>query len=54
MATHAGLELRGAIDTGFEEVLTPDALEFVAELHRRFDGPRKRLLEARAKRRERP
>src|SRR3954468_5832830 len=32
------------------EVLTEDALEFVAELHRRFDGRRRELLEKRAER----
>ena len=50
MATHGNLELRGSLAAGFEEVLTPDALEFVAELHGRFDGRRRELLEARAKR----
>jgi malate synthase len=53
MTTHAGLELRGAIDPGFDEVLTPDALEFVAELQRRFGAVRGELLEARAQRRAR-
>src|SRR5207302_215039 len=38
---------------GFEDVLTPDALEFLAELQRRFGGARQALLEARAERRER-
>jgi malate synthase len=46
------IELQGKLDSGFEEVLTPDALEFVAELHRRFGEARKALLEARAKRRQ--
>ena len=32
MTTHAKLELHGAMHAGFDEVLTPDALEFVAEL----------------------
>ena len=30
-----------------EEILTDDALAFIAELHRRFDGRRRQLLEAR-------
>src|SRR5450755_1013418 len=51
MATHGNLELRRSLVAGFEEVLTPDALEFVAGLHGRFDGRRRELLEARAKRR---
>ena len=36
MTTHANLELRGAIEPGFDEVLTPDALEFVAALQHEF------------------
>jgi malate synthase len=53
MTTHAGLELRGAIDRGFEEVLMPEALEFVAQLQRSFGEVREQLLEARAQRRAR-
>jgi malate synthase len=47
------LELQGKLESGFEEVLTPEALEFVAELQRRFGGAREALLETRAERRER-
>jgi malate synthase len=53
MTTHANLELRGTIEPGFEEVLTPDALEFIAELQHRFGPRRRELLEARARRRAR-
>ena len=53
MTTHPRLELNGPMQTGFEEVLTPDALEFVAELDRRFGPRRRELLEARALRRAR-
>src|SRR5207248_4966994 len=53
MTTHANVELHGAIGAGYEEVLTPDALEFVAELHREFGERRKDLLERRAQRRAR-
>src|SRR5438270_9881528 len=53
MTTHARLELNGPMEAGFEEVLTPDALEFVAELERRFGARRRELLDARAQRRER-
>jgi malate synthase len=45
------ISLQGKIEAGFEEVLTPDALEFVAALHRRFGATRKALLGARAERR---
>jgi malate synthase len=51
MTTQANLELRGSIDSAFEQVLTPDALEFAAELQREFGGRRHELLERRAERR---
>ncbi|GAA3596786.1 malate synthase A [Klugiella xanthotipulae] len=35
----------------FDEVLTPEALAFVAELHARFSGPRHEILAARMRRR---
>jgi malate synthase len=38
------------VETSANEVLSEDALEFVAELHRRFDGRRRELLEKRAER----
>ena len=53
MATEANVELRGTIEPDFELVLTPEALEFLAELERRFGPRRRELLEARAQRRER-
>ena len=53
MTTHARLELRGAVERAFEEILTPEALEFVAQLEGEFGGRRRDLLAARAERRER-
>ena len=53
MSAHAGLELPGGIEPGFDEVLTPDALEFVGELEHEFGARRRQLLEARAERRRR-
>ena len=53
MATHAGLELRASDDRAFDEILTPDALEFVASLQREFGQRRAELLKARAERRAR-
>src|SRR4051794_22222083 len=38
------------MEEGFDEVLTDDAVAFVAELHRRFDGRRRELLAAREER----
>jgi len=46
-----GVELLAPREERDDEVLTPDALAFVAELHRRFDGTRRALLAARVKRR---
>ena len=53
MTPHARLELRGPMHAGFDEILTPDALELVGELQHRFGSRRQELLEARARRRER-
>jgi malate synthase len=49
----ANLQLLGPIEAGFEEVLTPEALEFLAELEREFGGRRRDLLAARQERRKR-
>jgi malate synthase len=53
MATDTRLELHGNMEPGFDEVLTPDALEFVAELQNQFGGRRAELLQARVERRTR-
>ncbi len=53
MRVSGDIELRGALEQGFDEVLTADALEFVAALERRFGPRRRQLLELRAERRER-
>jgi malate synthase len=42
-----GVEIRAPIKPGYEAVLTPEALAFVAELERKFGAERRRLLEAR-------
>jgi len=39
-----GVEVTGAINPGYEEILTPDALGFVASLARAFEGRRQELL----------
>jgi malate synthase len=51
--TTTGVDLRGAMEPGFDEVLTTDALAFVEELQRRFGPTRDELLRARAERRQR-
>ena len=53
MKTHMdvdGVEIRGATGERFDEVLTPDALEFIARLHRAFDATRRELLGLRRQR----
>ena len=52
MAVPADIELRGPVQHRFDEVLTPDALEFVAELQRRFGSSRAKLLDRRRRRHE--
>jgi malate synthase len=47
-----GVVVTGPTD-GFDAILTPDALAFVAELQRRFDGRRRELLAARTARQAR-
>ena len=49
----SGVTLTAPIPSGCEEILTPDALALVAELHKRFNGRRKQLLEARVERQKR-
>jgi malate synthase len=49
MATPAGVEVLGPIEGGYGEILSPDALGFLAEIERRLRGARRDLL---ARRRE--
>ncbi|MEO8670364.1 MAG: malate synthase A [Tahibacter sp.] len=42
-----GVEIRGPLRPGFERILAPAALAFIAALHRRFDASRRGLLAAR-------
>jgi malate synthase len=51
MANRSQLQLLGGMEAGFEEVLTPEALEFLAALQREFGARREDLLGARAQRR---
>jgi len=48
MAT--GAQVLGPIPPEARDLLTPKALEFVADLHREFEGTRRTLLQARAQR----
>jgi malate synthase len=46
----AGLEIRGPLQSGYETILTPEAMEFVADLTRRFGDRVQASLAARAER----
>lgn len=42
-----GVEVHGEIKTGWERILSPDAVQFVADIHRQFEPQRQSLLDAR-------
>lgn len=48
-----GVTLTAPLQPGYDRILTPQALAFVAELHRRFEPRRQQLLAARAERAKR-
>src|SRR6056297_2157715 len=48
-----GMELSGTMHEGFEEILTPEALRFIASLHREFTPRVRELLKARDERQAR-
>jgi malate synthase len=50
MTWPTGVQVTGPLHDRYEEVLTPEAVEFLAFLHRRFDERRRELLAARAQR----
>jgi malate synthase len=52
-AVPPGVALTGRMGARYEEIVTHEALAFVADLHRAFDGERKALLAARAARQKR-
>jgi malate synthase len=52
MPGRPNIQLLGAIDSGFEEILAPEALEFVAALQAEFGPRRAELLAARQQRRQ--
>jgi malate synthase len=49
----AGVAITAPLGQRFTDVLTPAALRFLADLHREFEGPRERVLAARAEQQER-
>ena len=48
--TISGLTILAPLKAGYEDILTPEALDLVVELERRFDDERERLLEVRRRR----
>jgi malate synthase len=50
METSADVQINGPLGERYEEILSPAALAFLAELHRAFDGRRQELLARRAER----
>src|SRR5262245_39003583 len=46
----AGVEILGPVSTPFAEILTPEALEFIAKLQRSFNTRRQELLLKRVER----
>ncbi len=50
MTTPDGVRIDGPMNDRYDEVLTEEALEFLAGLHRAFDGRRRELLTARDQR----
>jgi malate synthase len=54
MATASGeITVNGTRGERYDEILTPDALSFLAQLHRQFNGTRRELLQAREARQQR-
>ncbi|MDX9943431.1 MAG: malate synthase A, partial [Azonexus sp.] len=49
----AGLQINAPLQPGYETILTPEALELVAKLHRAFEPRRQELLKARVERQAR-
>jgi malate synthase len=47
------ISVKGALKPRFDEILSTEALLFVADLHKRFDARRKQLLAIRAERQKR-
>ncbi|WP_414657806.1 malate synthase A [Deinococcus sp. VB343] len=49
----AGMTITAPVKPEYAEILTPEALEFVAELHRRFEPRRRELMKKREERQQR-
>ncbi|MFW6299979.1 MAG: malate synthase A, partial [Oceanicaulis sp.] len=51
--TDQGLKILGQMKPGYEEILTPEALALLTDVHRRFEAERRRLLAERLERQKR-
>ena len=49
-----GIEITAPTSPEYDEILSPEALVFVATVHRNFEGRRRELLRARAERDQQP
>jgi len=49
----ADVEIRGEMNDRYDEILSSDAIAFIADLHRSFDEQRRRLLKMRVERQKR-
>ncbi|MDI9348564.1 MAG: malate synthase A [Candidatus Symbiobacter sp.] len=47
MSSHPAISMAPFAATSHQDLITPELLEFLVQLHRRFDGERRRLLAAR-------
>jgi len=47
-SSDTGISVSGPMNSGFDDILTQEALEFIASLEKRFGDERRRLIEARA------
>ena len=48
--TPPGVQIKGRITAAYAEILTPEAISFVAKLARQFEGTRQELLALRTQR----
>ena len=53
VSTNTGIKILAAVTPEHEKVLSPEALKFVTEIHRKFEPTRRELLTARARRQTR-
>ncbi len=52
LSVPTGVSVKGDVATGYETILTADAIDFIAALHREFSGRRRTLMERRRKKQQ--